>query len=172
MTIIYPGSFDPVTLGHIDIAVRGAKLATRLIVAVLGNTNKEPFFCVKERIALLQDALGHIGNVEIDTFSGLLAEYAKQKHATAILRGLRSPGDFENEARYATFNRLLSETSNIETIFIPAAPSLSFISSSIVREAAFHIYSNNLNDTALCNMVTPSVQLALLKNIKRNNGKK
>jgi len=163
MTILYPGSFDPVTLGHIDIAVRGAKIATRLIVAVLDNTNKKPLFSAKERISFLQDALGHISNVEIDSFSGLLVEYAKQKNVTAILRGVRSPGDVENEARYAVFNRLLSELNNIETIFITASPSLSFISSSIVREVAFHIYSSNLNDTTLHNMVTPSVQHALSK---------
>ena len=160
MTLIYPGSFDPVTLGHTDIAMRGAKIATRLIVAVLDNTNKQPLFSTAERIAFLQDALGHIGNIEIDSFSGLLAEYAKHKHATAILRGLRSPGDFESEARYATCNRLLS-ASNIETIFIPASPPLSFISSGIVREAA--LYINNLDDAALRNMVSPMVQDALKK---------
>ena len=162
MTLIYPGSFDPVTLGHTDIAIRGAKIATRLIVAVLDNTNKQPLFSTAERIALLQDTLGHIRNIEVDSFSGLLAEYTKRKHATAILRGLRGPGDLESEARYATCNSLLS-SNNIETIFITASPSLSFISSSIVREAAFHISTSNLDDSALRNMVSPSVQDALKK---------
>ena len=161
MTLIYPGSFDPVTLGHMDIAARGAKLACRLVVAVLDNTNKKPLFSTEERMALLQDALGHINNIEIDSFSGLLADYVKQKNATAILRGLRTPGDFESEARYAAFNKLLSNV-EIETVFIPASPSLSYISSSIVREAAFHISNNS----ALCNMVTPHVQAALENRIR------
>jgi len=163
MTLIYPGSFDPVTLGHIDIAMRGAKIANRLIVAVLDNTNKQPLFSTSERMAFLQDALGHIHNIEIDSFSGLLAAYATQKQATAILRGLRSPSDFESEARYAACNRLLSPN-NLETIFIPASPSLSFISSSIVREAAFHI--GNSDESALGNMVSPMVQDALKKQFK------
>ena len=161
MTLIYPGSFDPVTLGHIDIASRGAVLASRLVVAVLNNSNKKPFFSTKERIALLQESLGHIKNIEIDSFNGLLVDYAKQKNATAILRGLRSAGDFESESRYAVCNKLLSNV-ELETIFIPASPSLSYISSSVVREAAFHISNNS----ALCNMVTPHVQLALQNRIR------
>jgi len=160
MTLIYPGSFDPVTLGHIDIAIRGAKIANRLIVAVLDNTNKQPLFTTTERIAFLQDALGHVNNIAIDSFSGLLVKYAKRAHATAILRGLRNLSDFESEARYAACNHLLSQN-NLETIFISASPSFSFISSSIVREAAFHI--SNLDESALGNMVTPSVQDALKK---------
>ena len=160
MTLIYPGSFDPVTLGHVDIALRGAKIATRLIVAVLDNTNKKPLFSTAERVAFLQDALGHVSNIAIDSFSGLLVDYVKQQSATAILRGLRSPGDFESEARYATCNRLLS-TNSLETIFITASPSLSFISSSIVREAAFYIGS--LDESALGAMVSPTVLDALKK---------
>ena len=161
MILIYPGSFDPVTLGHMDIAERGARLATRLIVAVLDNPNKKPLFCSEERVALLQESLGHVKNIEIDRFSGLLAEYATQKNAAAILRGLRSPGDFETEARYAAYNKLLSNA-GLETVFIPASPPLSYISSSIVREAAFHISNNS----ALCNMVTPHVQAALETRIR------
>lgn len=162
MILIYPGSFDPVTLGHIDIALRGAKLVSRLIVAVLDNSNKKPLFTTKERMALLQESLGQIKNIQIDSFSGLLVEYAKQKQATAILRGLRSPSDFETESRYAVCNNLLSVAS-IETVFLTASPSLSFISSSIVREAAFHISNNS----ALCNMVTPHVQKALENRIRQ-----
>jgi len=161
MTLIYPGSFDPVTLGHIDIATRGAKIASHLIVAVLDNTNKKPLFSTDERIAFLQDALGHISNIQIDSFSGLLAEYAKLKSATAILRGARTPTDFESEARYSVYNRMLSN--DIETILLPASPSLSYISSSIVREAAFHISTNSLNESVLCNMVTMNVLNALKK---------
>jgi len=178
-------------LGHIDIALRGANLASHLIVAVLDNSNKTPLFSTEERMALLQESLGHIKNIKIDSFSGLLVEYAKQKQATAILRGLRTPGDFETESRYAVCNGVLSvalsgqhggETTGaergvascsegawgcnphlIETIFLTASPSLSFISSSIVREAAFHISNNS----ALCNMVTPHVQKALENRIRQ-----
>ena len=164
MTLIYPGSFDPVTLGHIDIALRGAKMATRLIVAVLDNPNKKSLLSTEERVALLQDTLGNVGNIEVDSFCGLLAEYAKQKGVTAILRGLRSPGDFESEARYSVYNRLFS--GDIETIFIPASPSLSFISSSIVREAAFHIFTSNLDESALYNMVSKNVLDALKRQFK------
>ena len=163
MTLIYPGSFDPLTLGHVDIALRGAKLAERLIVAVLDNTNKKPLFTAVERVVFLQNALGHIDNIQIESFCGLLAEYANQKNATAILRGIRSPGDFESEARYATCNSILSKN-NLETIFITASPSLSFISSSIVREAAFH--TSNFNGSALGSMVTADVLDALQKRFK------
>lgn len=162
MTLIYPGSFDPVTLGHIDIALRGAKLASHLIVAVLDNSNKKPLFSTKERMTLLQESLGHVTNIQIDSFSGLLVEYARQKQATAILRGLRSPSDYEAESRYAVCNKMISVAS-IETVFLTASPSLSFISSSIVREAAFHISNNS----ALCNMVTPHVQKALENRIRQ-----
>ena len=160
MTLIYPGSFDPVTLGHTDIALRGAKIATKLVVAVLDNPNKKALFSVEERVAFLQDALGHVGNIHIGSFSGLLVDYAGRQSATAILRGLRSPGDFESEGRYAICNRLLS-ASGLETIFITASPSLSFISSSIVREAAFYIGS--LDESALGAMVSPTVLDALKK---------
>jgi len=172
MTLIYPGSFDPVTLGHIDIATRGAKFATRLIVAVLDNINKKSLFTTVERISLLQHEFAHIPNIEIDSFSGLLAEYAQKNNAT-ILRGVRSASDFESEARYAANNWVLSARvgdngipSGTETIFITANPYISYISSTIVREAAFHIYGNGLCDSALLNMITPNVQAALRRHYK------
>lgn len=170
MNLIYPGSFDPVTLGHIDIASRGAKLATRLIVAVLDNINKKSFLTIEERISLLRHEFAHIPNIEVASFSGLLAEYAQKNNATAILRGIRGASDFESEARYAANNWVLSSHADsdgsfrgIETIFVTANPYISYISSTIVREAAFHIYSNNLCDKALLNMVTPNVQAKLRK---------
>lgn len=186
MTLVYPGSFDPVTLGHIDIATRGAKLATRLIVAVLDNTSKQSLFTINERVSFLQDALAHLPNVEIDSFSGLLANYARAKNANAILRGLRTAQDFEAEARYAAANSLLLNDAQstsaythsagqasvaslyqCETVFIAASPALSFISSSIVREAAYHMYSNiqsnSSHDAALQHMTTPLVVNSLKK---------
>ena len=162
MTLIYPGSFDPVTLGHVDIARRGAKMATKLVVAVLTNAKKTPHFTLSQRIAFLEDALAGIPNVEIDSFSGLLVEYTRLKSATAVIRGIRGSTDFENESMYATHNKLLSGTQDLETIFVPATPSMAYISSSIAREAAFHIKQNNLQSIALENLVTPMVKTALL----------
>lgn len=173
MILIYPGSFDPVTYGHADIALRGAKLASRLIISVLDNPNKKNLFSVEERLGFLREMVGNSGctNIEVDSFSGLLAEYAYAKCANAILRGLRNSGDFEVEARYAAYNRVLSgndqsSTGGIETIFIPASPSLSYISSSVVREAALHIYSGSFGHDALGAMVSPAVCAALKQKIK------
>ncbi|MCL2217176.1 MAG: pantetheine-phosphate adenylyltransferase [Defluviitaleaceae bacterium] len=157
MTLIYPGSFDPVTMGHIDIALRGAELAGRLVVAVLDNPNKKTLFTVGERVALLKEAFAGNGKIEIDSFGGLLAEYAaKCVGKTAILRGLRSPADFESEARYAACNKLLG----IETLFLAASPSLAFVSSSIVREIAAMGGDKNMDKMENL-MVTPAVRAAL-----------
>jgi len=158
MTLLYPGSFDPVTRGHIDIAERGAKITTRLIVAVLDNPNKQPFFNISERIELLSDALKHVSNIEVTSFSGLLVDFAQSCSATAILRGLRSPNDFEIEARYAASNMSLA---GVETIFLSSDPSLAYISSSIVREAAYHMHNNM---APLNKMVTQNVIDKLAKN--------
>lgn len=153
MVLLYPGSFDPVTLGHLDIALRGAKLASRLIVAVLENPNKSTLFTMEERLALLRGEFCGVGNIEVDAFSGLLADYAAAVGADAILRGLRGPGDFESEGRYAVYNRMLG---SLETVFLPASPELSYISSSIVREASAYTDSPAFNK-----MVSPAVRTAL-----------
>jgi len=161
MVLLYPGSFDPVTYGHIDVARRGAKLADRLIISVVDNPNKTTLFSVEQRMGFLQSIFGDSINVEVDSFCGLLADYARCKGATAILRGLRTLGDFETESAYAAANALLSE---IDTIFIAATPSLCCISSSIVREAASYVYSSGSNESgeaAIGAMVPPSVQVAL-----------
>jgi pantetheine-phosphate adenylyltransferase len=155
MTLVYPGSFDPVTNGHIDIARRAAKFANRLIIAVLDNPHKETLFSVDERISFLKESLG---DFEIESFSGLLAEYAVQKKANAILRGLRTPEDFNHENKYAFYNEKLS---NIETIFISASPALSYISSTITKEAAVHIYKNALDDSFIKELVPPAAYNAL-----------
>lgn len=132
MTVLFPGSFDPVTMGHVSVIRRASAFADRLLVAVLDNPDKTPLFSAEERVQLLQEALCHT-NAEIEAFSGLLADYARQKGANAILRGLRTPGDFEREYRYAAYNGRLS---GIETIFLPAAPEFVHVSSSIIKEAA------------------------------------
>ena len=171
MILLYPGSFDPVTLGHVDIASRGAQLASRLIVSVLDNPNKNNLFSVQERVQFLRNVFRGYDNIEVDSFSGLLAEYALLKGAKAILRGLRIPDDFEVESRYAAYNRMLSGAAQggIETVFISASPALSYLSSSIVREAAAHIYAGDLfktGDLALKTMVPPEVYVALKEKYK------
>jgi len=176
MTLLYPGSFDPVTYGHIDIALRGAKLASRLIVSVVANPNKSSLFSVEERMRFLREAFQNHAHIEMDSFSGLLAEYAAIKGATAILRGLRTAADFETESRYAAYNRMLSakeDSEKIDTVFIAASPKLSHVSSSIVREAAAHIYVGHAfepGDIALAAMVMPSVRMALRNKYVKGKG--
>jgi pantetheine-phosphate adenylyltransferase len=155
MILLYPGSFDPVTLGHIDVIRRAAFLTDKLIVAVLGNPHKTPFFSAAERMAFLRGALYDIKGVEITSFSGLLAEYARMRNAAAIIRGVRDTEDFVNETRYALHNRLFD--GGVETLLIPASPAVSFISSRIAREAAAHIYPAELDDAPLRQLVPPLV---------------
>jgi len=154
MTIVYPGSFDPVTLGHIDITRRAAEFAHRLVVAVLDNPHKEPMFSVAERVSFLQDSLADVSNVEIDSFSGLLADYVVKKGADAVLRGLRCADDFGNEFPYAVCNKAISG-GRVETIFLPASPEFVHVSSSIVREVA--------NFGVVSDFVPPVVRVAIEK---------
>ncbi|MCL2373438.1 MAG: pantetheine-phosphate adenylyltransferase [Defluviitaleaceae bacterium] len=161
MIIVYPGSFDPITRGHVDIALRGARLASKLIIAVLDNPNKKSLFSVEERLKMLENEFAATSNIQIGAFSGLLAEYAQQQNADAILRGLRNQADFAAESSYATYNFNLS--GGIDTIFIQAAPEYAYISSSIIREVASH----DPNQQALCNMITKPVHEALKLKYKR-----
>lgn len=131
---IYPGSFDPVTNGHIDILERGLKLFDRIIVAVLINPAKRPLFTVDERLELLKKSTAHLPNVEVDTSEGLLVDYAAQKKAGAILRGMRAVSDFEHEFQMALMNRRLNR--KIETVFLMTGLRWIFTSSSIIKEAA------------------------------------
>ncbi|MCL2841725.1 MAG: pantetheine-phosphate adenylyltransferase [Defluviitaleaceae bacterium] len=167
MTLVYPGSFDPVTLGHIDIALRGAKLADRLIVAVLDNPNKRTLFTVNERVKLLKDAFRDTAKIEVSSFSGLLANYVELNKANAILRGLRNAGDFESESQYAVCNKMLSE--GIDTIFLPASPHYAHISSSIVREITLVGDDKHLKNMNIP-MVTPATYAALLA--KKSKGER
>ena len=163
MTLIYPGSFDPITNGHIDIAKRASKFATHLIIAVLDNPNKKSLFSVQERVAFLKETFSE-ESFEIDSFSGLLVDYVKRKNANAVLRGLRTSADFEFENKYAASNNALSHalfSHQLETIFIPASPALAFVSSSIIREAAAHIYKEGLDDSFIAGLVPPSTRDAL-----------
>lgn len=134
MKVVYPGSFDPVTNGHLDIIERAAILFDEVFVAVLKNPNKNPLFSVEERIEVLQEVTGHISNVKIDSFDGLLVEYARQQSAKAVIRGLRAVSDFEFEFQVALTNRKLYN--DVETVFLMTSNQYSFLSSSIVKEVA------------------------------------
>ncbi len=131
---IYPGSFDPPTLGHLDVIQRAHRLFDRLIVAVGTNSSKTPLFTTEERVDALTRSVAHLENVEIDTFSGLLIEYAKSKGAKSLVRGLRATADFEYEFQMAMINRRLD--SDIETVFLMTSWEHSYLSSSMVREVA------------------------------------
>jgi len=129
---IYPGSFDPVTNGHLDIIERGTGIFDRVIVAVLVNVAKNPLFTLEERLEMLRDATSRWRNVVIDTFDGLLVSYAAQRQARVILRGIRAVTDFEYEFQMASMNRRLAP--GIETVFMVPAEAYSYLSSSLVKE--------------------------------------
>ncbi len=133
-TAIYPGSFDPLTNGHLDVVQRAAKLFDRVIVAVAKNESKHPLFTLDEREALVKKAVAHLPNVVTDSFDGLLVEYAAACKAKAIVRGLRAVSDFEFEFQLALMNRKLDES--IETIFMMPKDTYTFLSSRIVKEIA------------------------------------
>jgi pantetheine-phosphate adenylyltransferase len=131
---IYPGSFDPVTNGHLDIVERGLKIFDRIIVAILINPAKNSLFTAEERMDMLQESMKMFSNVEFDTFSGLLVDYAVQRKAHAILRGMRAVSDFEYEFQMALMNRRLKR--DIQTVFLMTGLRWIFTSSSIIKEAA------------------------------------
>ncbi len=131
---IYPGSFDPVTNGHLDLIERGAKIFDRLVVAVLRNLDKNPLFDVSERVGMLREVTRPWDNVEVDIFDGLLVDYARQRNAQVILRGIRAISDYEYELQMALMNRKLRP--QIETVFMMPAEAYSYLSSRMVREIA------------------------------------
>jgi pantetheine-phosphate adenylyltransferase len=133
---VYPGSFDPLTNGHVDIIRRGARLFDRIVVAILVNASKHPVFTVEERMAVMHEVFGDASNVEVDTFDGLLVDYARRKQAHAIVRGLRGMSDFEYEMQMALMNRHLAP--GVETVFMMPAEQYSYVSSHLVKEVAAH----------------------------------
>lgn len=133
-TAIYPGSFDPLTNGHIDVIQRAAKLFDRVIVAVAKNESKHPLFTLAERRRLVSKAISHLRNVEADVFTGLLVNYVEKRSGDAIIRGLRAVSDFEFEFQLALMNRKLNE--RVETIFMMPKDTYTFLSSRIVKEIA------------------------------------
>ena len=149
---VVPGSFDPITLGHLDIIKRGASVFDEIHVVVLNNSSKKPLFTVEERIDLIREVTSSIPNVQVDSFSGLLVDYARNVNAHAIVRGLRAVSDFEYEMQITSMNRVLDE--NIETFFIMTNNQYSFLSSSIVKEVAK--YGGNISE-----LVPKQVEAAL-----------
>lgn len=134
VTAIYPGSFDPVTNGHLDLIARGAKIFDRLIVAVAQNVEKDALFTVKERVEMLEAVTFDWKNVEVDVFEGLLMDYARAREAGAVLRGIRAVSDYEYELQMAMMNRKIEP--HIETVFMMPAEAFSYLSSRLVKELA------------------------------------
>jgi len=133
MTVaIYPGSFDPVHQGHLDVIDRAARVFTRVIVAVARNSEKEGLFTPAERIEMLRSAISHLRNVEVDAFDGLTVEYARKRGASVLVKGLRAVGDFEYELKQASMNARLAP--EVDTVFFMTAPLFYFLSSTLIRE--------------------------------------
>ncbi len=129
---IYPGSFDPLTNGHVDIIRRGARLFDRIVIAVLINLEKAPLFTVPERVEIAKEAFRGNANVEVDTFDGLLVDYARKRHAGVIVKGLRAVSDFEFEMQMALMNRKLNP--DVETVFMMPTEPYTYVSSRLVKE--------------------------------------
>jgi pantetheine-phosphate adenylyltransferase len=129
---IYPGSFDPLTSGHVDIIERGARIFDSIIVAILANVEKTPLFSESERVAIIRDVFKHRDNVEVDTFNGLLVQYAQRKNANVLVRGLRAVSDFEYEFQMALMNRHLAP--GLETVFMMPDEKYTYISSRLIKE--------------------------------------
>ncbi|HEX5397738.1 MAG TPA: pantetheine-phosphate adenylyltransferase [Verrucomicrobiae bacterium] len=159
-TAIYPGSFDPLTNGHLDVIQRAAKLFDQIVVAVAENDSKRPLFTLAERLALVKTAVGHLPNVEAGSFEGLLIEYVESRKAQAVVRGLRAVSDFEFEFQLALMNRKLNE--RIETIFMMPKDTYTFLSSRIVKEIA------RLGGD-VSSFVPPHVEIALKKKLRSRN---
>ena len=133
---VYPGSFDPVTLGHLDIIRRSAAIFDHVIVGVLNNTSKKPLFSLEERVSMIKEMTAHIPNVRVGCFEGLLVDYMKKINATIIIRGLRAVTDFEYELQIAQANGV--QNPEIETVFLTSSLNYSYLSSTIVKEFALY----------------------------------
>ncbi|MFJ5761716.1 pantetheine-phosphate adenylyltransferase [Neobacillus sp. NPDC093182] len=155
---VCPGSFDPITYGHLDIIRRGAKVFDKVYVSVMNNSSKNPLFSVEERINLIKEVTKDLPTVTVDEHSGLLVDYAKSVKANAIIRGLRAVSDFEYEMQITSMNRVLND--EIETFFIMTNSQYSFLSSSIVKEVSK--YNGNISE-----LVPPIVEAALNKKFNR-----
>ena len=157
---IYPGSFDPITNGHLDVIQRGARLFDRLIVSILRNETKSPLFSVEERVEMLKEVLTVYPNVEVDSFDGLLVEHAVARGATVLLRGIRAISDYEHEWQMALMNRRLRP--GLETVFMMASEAHSFISSRLVKEV-FSLGGN------VAGLAPPSVEARLRARLSQSD---
>jgi pantetheine-phosphate adenylyltransferase len=142
VTAVYPGTFDPFTNGHIDLVQRALRIFPRLVVAVARNPHKSPLFAVEERLAIVQEAIGRLGGVEIDTFDDLTVDYVRKKGAQVILRGVRAVSDFEAEFAMALMNRKIS--GDVETVFLMPNQAYTYLSSRLVKEVA--LLGGNVDD--------------------------
>ncbi|MBS3908999.1 MAG: pantetheine-phosphate adenylyltransferase [Actinobacteria bacterium] len=153
MTIaVVPGSFDPITAGHIDIIKRAKDLYERVIVGVVINPGKKPLFSLEERVEMVKDAVSWDPTIAVDSFTGLLVDFVKLHNAKVIVRGLRAVSDFEHEFQMAQLNRRLN--SEIETVFMMASPEYAYLSSSIIKEIAMY-------DGSVKGLVSPNVEESL-----------
>jgi pantetheine-phosphate adenylyltransferase len=157
ITVVYPGTFDPITNGHSDLVRRASRLFGRIIVAVAKNTGKNPAFALEQRVALVKTVLKDVKNIEIRSFDNLLVEFVQQHQGDVILRGLRAVSDFEYEFQLAGMNRRLAP--DVETMFLTPAEQFAYISSGLVREIA--ALGGNVSD-----FVHPDVQAALSERFK------
>lgn len=157
-TAIYPGSFDPVTLGHLDVIERACALFDRLVVVVMHNQTKTPMFTTEERQAFLRRVTAHLPNVEVDAADSLLAEYARQCGACTIVKGLRAVSDFEYEFQMALANRKLNP--DLDTAFLMTSAEYMYLSSSIVKDIATH-------GGAITGLVSPELEEEVLKRIRK-----
>ncbi|RAK04083.1 phosphopantetheine adenylyltransferase [Halanaerobium saccharolyticum] len=160
--IVYPGSFDPVTNGHLDIVERAANIFDEVIVSVFCNPNKEPVFTMEERVKMLKKATNKYENVKVDSFSGLTTKYVNSVGGEAILRGLRAVSDFEGEFQMASMNKHLDD--EIETIFLMTDTKYAFLSSSVIKEAAY--FDGNIKE------LVPDFVYQMLRNkfVENNKG--
>lgn len=153
VTAVYPGTFDPFTNGHIDLVRRALRIFPRLVVAVARNPHKSPLFTVEQRLAVIQEAIGGLARVEVDTFDDLTVDYVRKKGAQVILRGVRAVSDFEAEFAMALMNRKISE--EVETVFLMPNLAYTYLSSRLVKEVA--LLGGNVED------LVPSLAFKLLK---------
>ena len=157
-TAIYPGSFDPVTNGHLDVIHRAARIFDKVIVAVADNTSKTSLFTIQERVDMLKVAAKHLRNVSVDTFDSLVIDYARRKKVNVLIRGLRMTSDFDYEFQIALTNRRLAQ--DVETVFLMPSEHVSFLSSSLLKEVA-------ALKGDISSLVPPSVERKLKERLKR-----